>query len=144
MQFRLVLLVCSLFIGLYRLNMDLWHIIQSHRFTPHFRPFWLIDVMRTMKIRWFNQQHGVEMRVCVHFLPLFSWACHFRCTDKTIDYAIKSFWLYEPLPPLFISVKVALRSVTWGFLRLKLRKPNDARVLLNNALNVLIHHGTHF
>ena len=58
-----------------------WQVVSSQSFRPHFDPITLFYISLSFEITWFNQQQGMEMRMCHHvaIIP----PGYFSCSQKT-------------------------------------------------------------
>ena len=73
-----VLFVQSSFNGF---HVHRWQVVSSQSFRPHFDPITLFYISLSFEITWFNQQQGMEMRMCHHvaIIP----PGYFSCSQKT-------------------------------------------------------------
>ena len=59
-----------------------WQVVSSQSFRPHFDPITLFYISLSFEITWFNQQQGMEMRMCHHvaIIP----PGYFSCSQKNL------------------------------------------------------------
>ena len=93
---------------------------QLAKLSTHFDPITLFYISLSFEITWFNQQQGMEMRMCHHvaIIP----PGYFSCSQKTCYPWLKPLGFNQSLPWIIhVLQKVSRNSVTGGFFTVRVR-----------------------
>ena len=110
-----VLFVQSSFNGF---HVHRWQVVSSQSFRPHFDPITLFYISLSFEITWFNQQQGMEMRMCHHvaIIPLVT-----SVVQKTCYPDLNRLVSISRFHESFMCFKVSRNSVTGGFFTVRVR-----------------------
>ena len=96
---------------------------QLAKLSTTFRPNHPVYISLSFEITWFNQQQGMEMRMCHHvaIIPLVTSVVRQKPATPDLNRLVSISRFHES----FMCFKVSRNSVTGGFSRLGLEIPND-------------------